>query len=104
MKNLEDIRRTKVFAAMQNENLTFGSLLRTIRNVMGLTLSVVCEDTGISTQTMRFLEGDGFTHEPKEEVIKKLSTYYGIPYDYIKYKIETRLKDVYDLRRRKAVD
>lgn len=104
MKNLEEIRRTKVFAAMQNENLTFGGLIRIIRKIIGMNLAVVCEDIGVSYFQMRALESDCYVLEPKEDVIKKITNYYGIPYDYASFKIQSRLKSLHDVRREKIND
>jgi len=101
MKNFEEIRQAKVSLAMQNENLSFGSLLRTVRKLLGITIGVASEDTGISYSQMRNLERDLYILEPKEDVIKKLTNYYGLPYDYAKFKIQERVKKVHDMRRGK---
>lgn len=102
MVTLDSVRKAKVLAALSNDNLDFGALLRTIRTVLGIKMLTACEDTGIGSQKMRMLEKSRFRREPNPHDIKTLANYYGIPYDYLQYKLDEQmiaLKNVFQRKK-----
>lgn len=102
MQTLEAVKQTKIGMILQNNTLTFGQLLRVIRNALGLKLATVCEDTGIESQRMRALEMMRFRQEPSDKDIHTLAVYYGIPYDYLKAKLDERVKVLQQMRKAQA--
>ena len=101
MASLESIRQTKVASTLQNNNLNFGSLLRTIRLVLGIKMSTVCEDTGIDSQKLRGFEMERFRREPQSDDIKILANYYGISHEHLQEKLELSLKTMQEMRQNK---
>lgn len=104
MSLFDVINRTKINAAMLNESLEFGPLLRVIRKTLGLQLKVVAEDTGIESQRIRNYEMQRFRREPKKDDILILSRYYGIPYDYLYFKLTARLENMRQVSKAKVAD
>lgn len=56
----------------------FPEFLKQIRDLIGFTRKTVCQDTGISRATMLDLEHGNFART-KEEPLKILNNYYGLP-------------------------
>ena len=92
MSSIEDIRKTKIRAALENTNLTFGSLIRTIRSALGVKLYTACEETGIGDQKMRAFELGRFTRRPDETDIKLLAEYYGIEYENLVDRVDKHIE------------
>lgn len=86
MATYDQIRRAKVVAILQNDTLDFGSMLRAVRLVQGYKMKAVAHDIGMSPRTLEILEMNRFKRLPREEYVRNLASYYGLPQDYLWYK------------------
>ena len=92
MTTYDYIRRAKVVAILQHEELSFGSLLRAVRLVLGYKMKAVSADIGISPRTLENIEYNRFHRPLREEYIRNLAQYYGVPHDYLVYKAKQQLE------------
>ena len=59
-----------------------------VRQAIGLKLYAAAEDLGFGFQKLALLEAEGFRRMPGMDDVKKISIYYGVPYELLVFKLQ----------------